>query len=86
MTRPRSYRDDLSKALTGRFREHHGFLLKRMLDHVEAQEADIAALDERIEAALSPFVVQVELLRTIPGVDCRSAHIWANWALTLNRS
>src|SRR5450756_2418038 len=64
---------DLRKALTGRFREHHGFLLKRMLDHVEAQEAEIAALDERIEAAIAPFVAQVELLSTIPGVDQRSA-------------
>jgi len=66
---------DLRKALTGRFREHHGFLLKQMLDHVEAQEADIAALDERIEAALAPFVAQVELLATIPGVDRRSAQV-----------
>src|SRR5674476_1423227 len=64
---------DLRKALTGRFREHHGFLLKRMLDPVEAQEAEIAALDERIEAAIAPFVAQVELLATIPGVDRRSA-------------
>ena len=66
---------DLRKALTGRFREHHGFLLKRMLDHVEAQEAEIAALDQRIEAALTPFVGQVELLTTIPGVDHRSAQV-----------
>jgi transposase len=66
---------DLRKALTGRFREHHGFVLKQMLDHVEAQEAEIAALDERIEAALAPFVAQVELLRTIPGVDHRSAQV-----------
>jgi transposase len=66
---------DLRKALTGRFRQHHGFLLKLMLDHVEAQEAEIAALDQRIEAALTPFVDQVELLATIPGVDCRSAQV-----------
>jgi transposase len=46
-----------------------------MLDHVEAQEADIAALDERIEAALAPFVAQLELLTTIPGVDRRSAQV-----------
>jgi transposase len=46
---------DLRKALTSRFREHHGFLLKQMLDHVEAQEAEIAALDERIEARVGPF-------------------------------
>lgn len=65
----------LRKALTGRFREHHAFLLQRMLDHVEAQEADIAALDERIEAALAPFVAQVELLRSIPGVDHRCAQV-----------
>lgn len=36
---------DLTKALTGRFGAHHAFLLERMLDHIEAQEADIAALD-----------------------------------------
>jgi transposase len=46
-----------------------------MLDYVEAQEAEIAALDERIEAALAPFVGQVELLTTIPGVDHRSAQV-----------
>jgi transposase len=46
-----------------------------MLDHVEAQEAEIAALDERIEAALAPFVDQVELLATIPGVDRRCAQV-----------
>src|SRR5665213_570058 len=66
---------DLRKALTGRFREHHGFLLKQMLDHVEAQEAEIVALDERIEAALAPFAGQVELLATIPGVDHRCAQV-----------
>ncbi|MGB8385936.1 MAG: IS110 family transposase, partial [Dermatophilaceae bacterium] len=64
---------NLRRALTGRFGEHHAFLLKRMLNHVEAQEADIAALDERIEAALAPFLAQVELLCTIPGVQIRSA-------------
>jgi transposase len=68
---------DLRKALTGRFREHHGFLLKQMRDHVEAQEADIAALDERTEAeaALTPFAAQVELLATIPGVDHRCSQV-----------
>jgi hypothetical protein len=46
-----------------------------MLDHVEAQEAEIAALDERIEAALAPFARQVERLATIPGVDHRCAQV-----------
>ena len=29
---------DLTKALTGRFGNHHAFLLARMLDHIEAQK------------------------------------------------
>jgi len=66
---------DLTKALTGRFRDHHAFLLERMLDHIEAQEADIAALDKRIGQLLNPFATQVELLRSIPGVDRRSAEV-----------
>jgi transposase len=64
---------DLNKALTGRFGEHHAFLLQRMLDHIEAQEAEIAELDARIEELVSPFAAQVQLLATIPGVDRRSA-------------
>ena len=44
----------LQKALTSRFRDHHAFLLERMLSHVDDLEADIAALTERIEAAVAP--------------------------------
>lgn len=73
--RLRSKIPELRKALTGRFRDHHAFLLERMLDHAEAQEADIAALDGRIEDALAPYASEVELLRTIRGVDRRSAEV-----------
>ena len=61
------------QGLTGRFGEHHAFLLRRMLDHIEAQEAEIAELDARIEEFVSPFAGQVQLLASIPGVDRRSA-------------
>lgn len=65
----------LRKALTARFRGHHGFLLERMLAHVDDLEADIVALGERIEAATAPFAREVELLCTIPGVGRRSAEV-----------
>jgi transposase len=65
----------LRKALTGRFREHHAFLLERMLAHVEDLEDDIAALSERVEAATVPFAAEVELLCSIPGVGQRSAEV-----------
>ena len=65
----------LRKALTGRFREHHAFLLERMLSHVDDLEADIAALTERIGAATAPFEGQSLLLQSIPGVGRHSAEV-----------
>lgn len=65
----------LRKALTSRFRDHHAFLLERMLAHVEDLEDDIAALSQRIEAATGPFAREVELLSTIPGVARRTAEV-----------
>jgi transposase len=61
----------LPKALTARFGDHHAFLLQRMLAHVEDLESDIAALSERIQAAIAPFAAEIELLCTIPGVGQR---------------
>ena len=52
----------LRKALTARFREHHGYLLARMLSHVEALEADIAALSERITEMVEPWAGQLMIL------------------------
>jgi transposase len=65
----------LRKALTSRFREHHAFLLERMLTHVEDLETDIAAISDRIEAACAPFAVQIEALQSIPGVGARVAEV-----------
>jgi transposase len=66
---------ELRKALTTRFRDHHAFLLGRMLAHVEELESDIEAISERVEATIAPFARQVELLITIPGVGQRSAEV-----------
>ena len=65
----------LRKALTGRFEDHHAFLLERMLTHIEELEADIQAVSERIEEEIRPFERALELLDTIPGVDRRAAEV-----------
>jgi transposase len=65
----------LQKALTSRFRAHHAFLLERMLSHPSDLEADIAAVSERIEAAIAPFEGRRFLLESIPGVGQRSAEV-----------
>lgn len=66
---------ELHKALEGRFRPHHAFLLERMLAHIEELEDDIDALSGRIEEQIAPFEQAVQLLRTIPGIERRSAEV-----------
>ena len=65
----------LRKALTSRFKEHHAFLLGRMLAHIADLEADIAALSERIAAELAPFKEKAERLDTIIGVGPIAAEV-----------
>lgn len=65
----------LRKALDARFREHHGFLVAQVLAHVDYLEEAIAAVGERIDAAIAPFQAAVELLVAIPGVQRRTAEV-----------
>jgi transposase len=65
----------LRKALEGRFGAHHAFLLERMLAHIEDLEDDITAICARVEKQIAPFAAAVALLRTIPGVEHRSAEV-----------
>ncbi len=65
----------LRRALIARFREHHAFLLGRMLSHVEDLDADIAALTEWIETVTAPFAGACRLLMSIPGIGQRSAEV-----------
>src|SRR3954463_7732564 len=60
-------------ALDGRLTEHHRYMLAFHLRRVEAIEADLRALDERIEEKARPYQAQRRLLRQIPGVDDRIA-------------
>jgi transposase len=58
----------LEEAFNGHFDKHHRFLLQRMLDRVDGIDADIAAIDEQIEAYLAPFAAAAARLDEIPGV------------------
>ncbi len=55
--------------------EHHRFLLRSLMSHLEALEGLIAQLNARIEGAMAPFAAAVERLTTIPGVDRRTAEV-----------
>jgi transposase len=66
---------ELRKALTARFRDHHAFLLARMLAHVEALEADIDVLSARIAELTAPWQGQLMILDSITGVGPQAAEV-----------
>jgi transposase len=65
----------LEEAFNGHFDEHHRFLLQRMLHRIDTIDADIAAVDEQIEAHLAPFAAAAARLDEIPGVGPVAAAI-----------
>ena len=58
----------LQEALTGQFRDHHGWLLRMMLDRIDALTAQVDQRAGRIDEAIAPFGRQVAQLDEIPGV------------------
>ena len=60
---------ELTEALTGRFREHHAFLVQLYLDQYDQLTSMIDQLTSRIDEAMSPFRPALDLLDTIPGIN-----------------
>ena len=65
----RKKRGQLIDALAGGLAEHQRDMLAMQLARVEADEANIAALDRLIDQRLAPYAPQMALLTTIPGID-----------------
>jgi transposase len=61
----------LMKALEGHWTEHHTFLIRYLLDHLEYLERQIELFNARVGQCLRPFVTdeQIERLDEIPGVN-----------------
>jgi transposase len=66
--RLRAKTDRLIEALTGRFSEHHAFLLTQMLNRVDGITADIATVQAHIDAQIGELAPAVARLDAIPGV------------------
>ncbi|MFD1537618.1 IS110 family transposase [Nonomuraea guangzhouensis] len=65
----------LEEAFTGRFTDHHAFLLAKMLARVDQLNRDIAEVDAKIEELIAPFEQAVERLDDIPGIGRTAASI-----------
>ncbi len=71
----RKKRGELIKALEGRVRPHHHFLLSELLSQVDSISATIERFDEEIGRACARDEELVELLNTIPGVGREMAEL-----------
>jgi transposase len=65
----------LVEALTGRFDQHHAFLCRTMLAHIDTLDATIAEVTGQIEAEMRPVQAIADRLDTIPGVNQRVAQV-----------
>jgi transposase len=65
----------LREALEGRFDSLHALLVGSILAHLDFLDEQIERLSDAIEQQLRPFAPAVELLRTIPGVERRTAEV-----------
>src|SRR5271157_1515954 len=68
-------REQLDKALEGRVKPHHRFVLSELLCQIDNLDEAIARFDAEIEKYCRPFEQAVALLDTIPGVARRSAEV-----------
>lgn len=65
----------LQEAFVGYFDDHHAFLLGRMLARIDALQADISEIEERIDEQIAPFTDAVTRLDEIPGVGVTAARV-----------
>jgi transposase len=65
----------LTEALTGRFSEHHAFLVQIQLDLIDQRAKAIDEITARIEVVMAPFRHARDLISTIPGISTRVADV-----------
>jgi transposase len=63
----------LKRALEGRFEPLHALLVSSILAHLDFLDEQIERLSEAIEEQLRPFEPAVELLRSLDGIEIRTA-------------
>lgn len=66
---------DLERALTGRMSAHQRFMLGQHLTHIDALDAQVAAVGAEIAERLRPFDAELALLDSIPGIGRWTAEV-----------
>jgi transposase len=73
--RLRSKIPKLEAALAGHIREHHRFMWREVLYHLDELNERLATLDAQIRQLTAPYEGIIERLDAIPGIDRRTAEV-----------
>jgi transposase len=65
----------LEEAFSGHFGDHHAFLCRQIIDHVDHLDASIASLSAEIARRLVPFEAAITILSSITGVSRTTAEV-----------
>ena len=73
--RLRTKREQLAKAVVGRFTDHHAFMVTEHLSHLDYLEEALERISAEIAQRLQNELAAIELLDTVPGISVRSAEM-----------
>ena len=73
--RLREKRAELEKALLGRMKDHHRFMIAELLGHIDYLDEAVDRVSAEIQERVRPFERQIALLDSIPGVNRRTAEV-----------
>ena len=73
--RLREKRAELEKALVGRMKTHHRFMIAELLGHIDYLDQAIERVSREIRERMRPFDDQIAQWDSIPGVNRRTAEV-----------
>ncbi len=65
----------LEEAFSGRFGDHHAFLCRQIIDHIDHLDASIGELNAEVARRLAPFEAAITILSSITGVSRVTAEV-----------
>lgn len=68
-TKYKASRDELQASLQGKVTNHHRFLIKKHLEHIDAILRTIDEIDKEVEQSLNPLYLAAKQLESIPGIS-----------------
>lgn len=73
--RVKASRAEVLEALRGHIRQHHRFMLKLHLDHIDVLDRAIATIEKEVGLGLEPFRAAARLISTMPGMSEVASHV-----------